>query len=146
MNFFDEAALRLKQQLKVANDKDAAEIIGISDGAWKMRKQRNSFPIKEVFALATQQPELGLDPDWIVTGTTHRTEIDDTNIAYLVQCYQIMSPHDRKAMLKIAGALSDVADMPTEEVEKRLDIYKSKNHPSTETGLTINTSKMQDNA
>lgn len=125
MNFFEEAALRLKQQLKVTEDKQVAELLGMTANAWTLRKKRESFPTKEVFALAAQKPELGLDPDWIVTGTTHRTEIDDKNVAYLVQCYQIMNPHDRKAMLKIAGALSDIVNLPGDEVTRRLNNYKS---------------------
>ncbi len=125
MNLFDEAMLRLKQQLKVTEDKEAADFLGLSPRALAGRKQRESFPTKEVFALAAQRPELGLDPDWIVTGTTIRTEIDDRQVAYLVQCYQIMSPHDRKAMLKIAGALSDVANLPSEEITRRLSNYQT---------------------
>ena len=124
MYLFDEATLRLKQQLKVQSDKEVAEAIGMTPAAWNNRKKRDSFPTKEVFALAAQRPELGLDPDWIVSGSTSRTEIDDKNIAYLVQCYQVMNPHDRAAMLKIAGALSDVANLSGEEITRRLNNYK----------------------
>lgn len=75
MNLFEEATLRLKQQLKVTGDKEAAALIGLTEAAWKMRKQRESFPTKEVFALAGKRPELGLDPDWIVTGIASHAEI-----------------------------------------------------------------------
>ncbi len=68
MNFFDEAALRLKQQLKVTEDKAAAEALGMSARAWAGRKERGSFPEKELRALAQQCPDLGIDVDYVLTG------------------------------------------------------------------------------
>ena len=68
MNFFDEATLRLKQQLKVTEDKQAAEALGLTGNAWTMRKRRSAFPEKELRALAQQRPELGLDVDYVLTG------------------------------------------------------------------------------
>ena len=34
MNSFEEAALRLKQQLRIKTDKEAAEALGLSAVAW----------------------------------------------------------------------------------------------------------------
>ncbi|RMX18994.1 hypothetical protein EBQ34_01165 [Vandammella animalimorsus] len=68
MNFFDEASLRLKQQLKVTEDKQAAETLGMTGNAWTMRKRRGSFPEKELRALAQQRPELGIDVEYVLTG------------------------------------------------------------------------------
>lgn len=68
MNFFEQAALRLKQELNVPNDKQAAELLGMSPRAWSGRKKTGSFPEKELRALAQQRPELGLDVDYILTG------------------------------------------------------------------------------
>jgi hypothetical protein len=68
MNFFDEATLRLKQQLKVTEDKQAAEALGLTGNAWTMRKRRSAFPEKELRALAQQRPELGLDVEYVLTG------------------------------------------------------------------------------
>ena len=68
MIFFDEATLRLKQQLKVTEDKQAAEALGMTGNAWTMRKRRNSFPEKELRALAQQRPELGIDVEYVLTG------------------------------------------------------------------------------
>lgn len=127
MNIFEEAALRLKQQLKVTEDKQAASALGLTDSAWKMRKQRENFPTKEVFALAAQRPELGLDPDWIVSGSSNRMEtVGGMGEAHLLQCYRLMNAHDRKAMNKIAAALSDVANLSGEEITRRLSNYKTK--------------------
>lgn len=68
MNFFKEATLRLKQQLKVTEDKQVAELLGMSPRAWAGRKRRDSFPEKELYALAAKRPELGLDVHYVLTG------------------------------------------------------------------------------
>lgn len=124
MNIFENSLLRLKEQLGAAADKDVAERLGLSDKALNARKRRDSFPIKEVFALAAQQPELGLDPDWIVTGISSRMETEDRGEAHLLQCYRLMNAHDRKNMNKIAAAISDVVNLSGEEIERRLSNYK----------------------
>jgi hypothetical protein len=68
MYFFEEAALRLKQQLKVTEDKQVAESLGMTGNAWTMRKRRNTFPEKELRALAQQRPDLEIDVDYVLTG------------------------------------------------------------------------------
>lgn len=70
MNFFEEATLRLKQQLHVKADKDAAKELGLSAVAWVGRKKRGNFPEKELYALAAKRPELALDVDYVLTGVT----------------------------------------------------------------------------
>lgn len=70
MNFFEEAALRLKQQLKATEDKQVAEALGMTGSAWTQRKKRNSFPEKELYALVAKRPDLGLDVDYVLTGIT----------------------------------------------------------------------------
>lgn len=81
MNFFEEATLRLKQQLRVTEDKQAAEALGMTGNAWTMRKRRDAFPEKELRALAQQRPELGIDVEFVLTGgtlTAHQKQIQDT--------------------------------------------------------------------
>jgi hypothetical protein len=68
MDFFDEAALRLKQQLKVTEDKQVAEMLGMSGNAWTMRKRRRSFPEVELYALAARRPELKINVEYVLTG------------------------------------------------------------------------------
>lgn len=68
MNYFEEVTLRLKQQLKVTEDKEAAAVLGLSEGSWKMRKKRESFPEKELWALVAKQPDLKLDVGYILNG------------------------------------------------------------------------------
>ena len=71
--------LRLKEQLGVPTDKEAAELLGLSDKAFNARKRRGSFPDDKLLALIAKRPELGLDIDYIVTGTraTKFMEISD---------------------------------------------------------------------
>lgn len=68
MNFFDEAALRLKQQLQVKTDKEVAEALGLSAVAWVGRKKRDNFPEVELYALAAKRPELQIDVEYVLTG------------------------------------------------------------------------------
>lgn len=124
MPTFEDALLRLKEQLGTPTDKVAAELLGLTDKSLNARKRRNSFPTKEVFALAAQRPDLGLDPDWIVTGIGSQQETAGNDEASLIQCYRIMSTHDRSMLLKIAVAMSGVAGLSGDEISRRLANYK----------------------
>ena len=55
MENFEEAALRLKQELRVKADKDVAGALGLSPVAWVGRKKRGKFPEVELRALAQQR-------------------------------------------------------------------------------------------
>ena len=68
MNFFDEAALRLKQQLQVRTDKEVAEALGLSAVAWVGRKKRDNFPEVELYALAAKRPDLKINVEYVLTG------------------------------------------------------------------------------
>lgn len=124
MNNFEEAALRLKQAVKVNNDKDAAAFIGMKPVAWSERKKRDSFPIKEVYALAQQRPELKLDAEWIVTGhsayITTKTKLETT----LVQCYRICNAQERAEIDKFVLKISDLLNLTGDEVDRRLSAYE----------------------
>jgi len=111
MNFFDEATLRLKQQLKVTEDKQVAECLGLTSQAFVMRKKRENFPTKEVFALAAQRPELGLDPDWIVTGTSTKMETADNREASLLECFRKLSDSDQIKLLGMALLWSEEMEL-----------------------------------
>ena len=76
MNFFDEATLRLKQQLHMQQDKDVAAVLGMSARAWAGRKKNGSFPITELYALVAQRPDLGIDPVYVVKGHSAQTEAE----------------------------------------------------------------------
>lgn len=75
MNFFEEATLRLKQQLETTQDKDVAAALGLSAQSWAGRKKRSNFPEKELRALAQQRPELALDVDYVLTGVTEQESL-----------------------------------------------------------------------
>lgn len=120
MNEFEKALLRLKEQLNVATDRDVAEKIGLGEKALNARKKRDSFPIKEVFALAAEQPELGIDPDWVVTGVSKHFETQDIAERHLVECYRLMTTTDKRALSRVASALSGVAAITGEEILKKL--------------------------
>ncbi|GHT93944.1 hypothetical protein FACS1894116_07080 [Betaproteobacteria bacterium] len=62
------ARLRLKQQLKVRDDKDVAVILGMSAAALNMRKKRGNFPETELYALAAKRPDLRLDVGLVLHG------------------------------------------------------------------------------
>lgn len=99
---FEIGLLRLKQQLGVATDKEAAEQLGLTDKALNARKRRDSFPVKEVFALASARPELGLDPEWIVTGSSNRMETSGSREASLLQCFRKLNDKSQQQLLQMA--------------------------------------------
>lgn len=102
MNFFEEASLRLKQALKVTTDKEVAGLLGLSPVAWVGRKNRGNFPVNEVRVLAAQHPELGLDVDWIVTGSSNKMETANSREASLLQNFQKLSDRDQVRLLNMA--------------------------------------------
>jgi len=106
MNFFEEATLRLKQQLKVSEDRQVAEFFGMTGKAWTARKRRESFPEKELWALAGNRPELSLDVNYILNGDKSLIEIIDRFLDY---CDLSSAEADEKLGLKpgtVAKALS----------------------------------------
>lgn len=68
MNFFEEATLRLKQQLGATQDKEVALALGLSPQSWVGRKKRDNFPEVELRALAQQRPDLQIDVDYVLNG------------------------------------------------------------------------------
>jgi hypothetical protein len=120
MNFFEEASLRLKQQLGVAQDKEAAAMLGLTPRAWAGRKERGAFPTKEIFALAAKKPELGLDVDLIVTGSSTKMTTATTRGTSLLQNFEKLSDRDQVRLLNIAQLWSSemvLALPPSKEVK-----------------------------
>jgi hypothetical protein len=64
----ERAVLRLKEMVNVKTDKDIAALLGMDVSAFNKRKKRNSFPEKELLALAADRPELGIDTHYVLTG------------------------------------------------------------------------------
>jgi len=102
MDLFSDSLDRLKHYLRVSKDQEVASALGLSKTAFSERKKRGSFPIKEVFALAARCPELGIDPDWVVTGSSHKMETADSREASLVQCFRKMDEQAQQRLLQMA--------------------------------------------
>lgn len=68
MSDFEKILLRLKEQLEASDDKDVAELLGLTDKALSARKRRNAFPEDKLRALAQQRPELGIDVAYVLSG------------------------------------------------------------------------------
>ena len=68
MDFFSDSLGRLKHYLRVSKDQEVAAALGLSKTAFSERKKRNSFPEKELRALAQQRPELGINVEYVLTG------------------------------------------------------------------------------
>jgi hypothetical protein len=65
---FDLQLLRLKQALRLTEDKDVAAMLGMTKAAFSARKVRQAFPADKVKALAADRPDLNLDVKYILTG------------------------------------------------------------------------------
>lgn len=127
MYFFEEAALRLKQQLKVTEDKQAAEILGMTGNAWTMRKRRNTFPEKELRALAQQRPELGIDVDYVLTGQSTQAAAAQMVLNMADRFRQVRGTRSADEFAALLGttpqtieAIEAKAQLPSSELMKRL--------------------------
>lgn len=128
MDIFSDFLNRFKKQVGVSKDKEIAELLGMSVTAFAERKKRGSVPIKEIFELARQRPGLEIDPDWVVTGVSKKLETGSIAERHLVECYRLMSESDKKAMNKIASALSGINQMSGEEIKLRLVAQEQGNY------------------
>jgi hypothetical protein len=95
MNFFEEASLRLKQQLKLQTDKEVAELLGLSQRAWVGRKSRNNFPETELYALNSKRPELDIDIVYVMTGVPVKQQTETLAEKVWLDCYRRL-PEDKK--------------------------------------------------
>lgn len=108
MNNFSEKLTRLKFALRVSKDSDVAEALDMKRPAFSERKKKDSFPDKEVFALAARRPELELEPQWIITGIASKVQIHDTIEAGLIECLRKMNEADKARLYNIALLWSGV--------------------------------------
>lgn len=69
MSEFEQALLRLKSQINVTTDKEAAELLGMGEKALNARKRRGAFPVDKLRALAQQRPDLGIDVEYVLHGS-----------------------------------------------------------------------------
>jgi hypothetical protein len=104
MNYFEEVTLRLKQQLKMSEDKQVAGLLGFKPSAWALRKKRGSFPEKELWALVAQQPDLKLDVGYILNG------IEDSHAAPI------------KSLIEIIDRYLTVYNLNTDKADEALSL------------------------
>lgn len=121
MNFFEEATMRLKQQLGVTQDKEIAEALGLSPQSWAGRKKRNLWPEKEFLALMAKRPDLGLDFDYVTLG--HHSQVFDASAKQAAKTpltgpdermagvFAALSPASRKEVLAVALRLRELEMM-----------------------------------
>lgn len=112
MNFFEEATMRLKQQLGVTQDKEVAEALGLSPQSWAGRKKRDLWPEKEFLALIAKRPDLGLDFDYVTLG--HHSQVYEAltqkaaltpligNEERMAGVFAALTPDSRKEVLAVA--------------------------------------------
>ena len=98
---FEKILLRLKEQLGVSTDKEAAELLGLSDKALNARKRRGVFPEDKLWALSASRPNV--DAIYILRGVK-KGEEHATPAAQLLRMKVLASLvadelHKRKASL-----------------------------------------------
>ncbi len=64
--FFEQALLRLKDQLQVQTDKEVAKLLGMAPTSFNERKKRDSFPRDKLMALAVTRPDLHIDVHYVL--------------------------------------------------------------------------------
>lgn len=79
MNSFEQALLRLKQQVGVQTDKDVAEMLGMTTTAFNARKKRDAFPEDKLLAMVARRPDLVVDPQYVLTGMTAKERFAAAN-------------------------------------------------------------------
>lgn len=74
MREFDHQLDRLKAMLRMSEDQDVAEALGMSKAAFSARKTRGAFPVDKLKALAADQPKLHIDVKYVLTGISDELE------------------------------------------------------------------------
>lgn len=127
MNSFEEAALRLKQQLRVSDDSQAAQAIGMSPRAWAGRKKNDSFPADKLRALVQQRPELGIDVDYVLTGQSTQAAAAQMVLNMADRFRQVRGTRSADEFATLLGttpqtieAIEAKAQLPSSELMKRL--------------------------
>lgn len=119
-NFFDEALLRLKAELRVLSDKDVAKHLGMKPTAFNVRKSRASFPREKVVAMGAEGK---IDAAFVLTGVRSdvHAQLAKVRVASEMAARLPGSPEEKSAM---AGLLfSSMAPAPDEQM--LLDAYRA---------------------
>lgn len=119
-NFFDEALLRLKAELRVQSDKDVAARLGMKPTAFNVRKSRASFPRDKV---VTMGAEGKIDAAFVLTGVRSEVhaQLAKVRVASEMASQLPGSPEERSAM---AGLLLNGMSLAPDE-QMLLDAYRA---------------------
>ena len=123
MDFFSDSLGRLKHYLRVSKDQEVAAALGLSKTAFSERKKRNSFPEKELRALAQQRPELGIDVEYVLTGgTLTQRERDHLESA---RAMTLQLPVEEAEKQRLLTRLEDgFLQQATQNLERQLEYTK----------------------
>lgn len=123
VDFFRERLGRLKVALRARKDKEVAEALGLGEKAFNARKARNSFPEKELRALAQQRPELGIDVEYVLTGgTLTQRERDHLESA---RAMTLQLPVEEAEKQRLLTRLEDgFLQQATQNLERQLEYTK----------------------
>lgn len=102
MRAFDHQLLRLKQALRVTEDQEVADALGMTKAAFSARKTRGVFPDDKLYALATKKPAARLDTKYILTG--HSDELERRLEAVKVATTVAGKVKDREARYEVQQA------------------------------------------
>jgi hypothetical protein len=133
MDSFEEALLRLKQQLQVRDDKDVAAFLGLSAPAFNMRKKRGNFPETELYALAAKRPDLKLDVGLVLHGD--RLTPDQRGALAVTAAYPPAGIPDAAA--QVAKAFVDRNTHRREQYEQIIDLLEGCSDRTVETVLRL---------
>lgn len=110
MNYSD-SVLRLKYCLRVSKDQEVAAALGLSKTALSQRKRLNSFPEKDLRALAQQRPELGIDVGYVLTGKPTQAAVADFEglAAPQAPSAEVLTDAELNVSYKLARHVPDMA-------------------------------------
>jgi hypothetical protein len=74
MNSFEEILGRLKLEMRLTADQEVAAAFRMSKEAFSTRKKRDRFPVDKLKSLAFDQPEIGIDVQFVLTGVRNKSE------------------------------------------------------------------------
>lgn len=80
MTSFERILLRLKERLGVQTDKEIAALLGMSTTAFNARKMRDAFPQDKLLAMLVRHPEIDLDEEYVLFGSSPTTRERDRRL------------------------------------------------------------------
>ncbi|MDY4713506.1 helix-turn-helix domain-containing protein [Actinobacillus minor] len=92
MKNFTDILNRLKTVLSFTQDKQIAEILGLSKSAFAERKRRGVFPEDALRLLEIRRPDLKLDVDYVLHGVSDPNEQRDVEALERIKSHKVDNP------------------------------------------------------